>query len=649
MQSDETRSHSTLEWLETNGLGGYASGTFAGLRTRREQGLLIASTPHGKFLSLSALDETIVMGDKRYDLGAQQYPGGTHPKGFKFLKSFSKNLFPEFIYSMPGIEIKKTICMLPHENTTLIIYEVLKAGRKFEMRWRPFCAVRNPFELTVANENIGHAYIFDDGLFRTLNYHGCPELFIEIPHSSFEEDRHWYRNFEYDIDRYHGRFYREDLFTHGTFVTSLQKGSQVGVMITIEEKPPRNIPALFEEEKHRRLQVVEGEWNHFRKSLLLASEQFIVKARENHYSIVASYPCAQHLIRDELIAMPGILFSTNKPEPALIILTRLASQMDGLIPSHDENALQYLSADVSLWYIQAVYLYYMETRDRNFLEEYLPILVEIVSTHEKGTHHNIKVDSDGLLSGGEEGQALTWMDARCEDWIVTPRRGKGVEINALWYNAISIIEYLVTELKGNSLIWTEKALHIKKSFCEVFWDHKTHSLYDYVDGDYCSKEFRPNQLYAISLPFSPMDEYRARLILEGVAAKLLTPRGLRTLAHGSKFYCPVFGGPERHRQEALHQGTVWCHLLGPYCDALYRVKGKYAITEISNLISYFGEHLEEVCLGNISSICDGEAPHHPRGDCIAKAMAVGEMLRVMKQYNLFPKPEKARKSSAKPC
>lgn len=647
MQNDEIYSLSTLEWLETNKLGGYASGTFAGLRTRCEQGLLIASTAQGKFVSLSALDETIVMGSKQYELGSQQYPGVVNPEGYKFLKSFDKGLFPEFVFSMPGIEIKKTIAMLPNENTTLIIYEVIKASRKFEMELKPFCAARSPFELSIANEAIGHAYIFDNGLFRTLNYHGCPELFIEIPNSEFKEDRHWYRNFEYDVDRYHGQFYREDLFTHGSFIVPLQKGARLAITISLEEKPGRKALALFDEENNRRQQLVKGEWNNFRKTLLLASEQFIVNTRENNYFIVASYPRAQHHVRDELIALPGILLATKKTGIARLIITRLASQINGLIPSHDENnGLRYLSVDVSLWFIHIIYLYYLETSDQKFLEEYVPIIKEIIAVHEKGTHHNIKVDdSDGLLSGGEEGQSLTWMDARCEDWIVTPRRGKDVEINALWYNAISIVEYLVTELKENPIIWTEKVQHIKKSFCEVFWDSKTNSLYDYVDGDYYSQEFRPNQLFAISLPFSPIDEYRARIILEGVASKLATSRGLRTLAQGSKLYCPVYGGNEWHRKGALHQGTVWSYLLGAYCDGLHRVKGKYAVTEISNFITYFAEHIEEVCLGNISAIFDGDAPHYPRGESIAQAMAVGEMLRVMKQYNLFSKPEKMSANS----
>ena len=644
MENEAIHSLSTLEWLETNGLGGYACGTFAGLRTRRGHGLLIASTAQGKFLSLSALDETIVAGDKVYELGAGQYPGAIHPKGYQFLKSFGKDLFPEFVYSVLGIEIKKTISMLPDENTTLIIYEVIKAGRKFTMELKPFYAARSPFELSMANEAIGGVYVFDNGLFRTLNYHGCPELFIEIPNSEFKEARQWYRNFEYAIDRGHGQFYREDLFTHGSFSVSLQKGSRFGVLVSAEEKTGRNAVELFEEEKHRRQEAIAGECNPFRKSLLLAAAQFIVKTRENKYSIAASYPHVRHHVRDELIALPGLLLASEKTDIARMIIARLASQRDGLIPSHDENGLRYFSADVSLWFIHVVYLFYLKTEDRVFLEEYVPVIKEIIAAHERGTHHNIKADSDGLLSEGEEGRALTWMDARRGEHSVTPRRGKDVEINALWYNAISIAEYLVTERKENPSIWAEKARRVKKSFHDVFWDTKTNSLFDYVDGAHCSREFRPNQLFAISLPFSPLDEYRARIVLEGVTNKLLTPRGLRTLAHDSKFYRSVYGGSESQRKEALHQGTVWSYLLGAYCDGLHRVKGKYALTEISNLLTYFAEHLEEVCLGNISAIFNGEAPHHPRGESIAQAMAVGEMLRVMKQYRLFSTPEKKTKS-----
>jgi predicted glycogen debranching enzyme len=633
-----------LEWLETNGVGGYASSTISGANTRRYHGLLIASTnpPVGRMNVLSKLDETVVVGEKKFDLGTNQYPGTLHPKGFQYLDQFERDLFPVFIYHAGGIEIKKTIAALHGENTTIVLYEVINAPDVFQLDLLPLYASRDFHSLAHANEFIGKQYVFEEGTFRTLNYHCCPEIFISVPHSQFTPGRTWYYNFEYVVEQHRGMDYKEDLYSHGVFSVELKKSEKLGVIISTDDPTGRDAFQLFETEQKRRQSLVSNFSGHLLlKRLTLAADQFIVK-RKMHSTIVAGYPWFADWGRDTMISLPGLCLVTERFDEAKDILLQFAQfisegMMPNRFPDHGEVP-EYNTMDATWWYFIASYQYYLATADKALVKELLPILEGIVAWHYKGTRFNIQVDAtDELLSGGEEGVQLTWMDAKVAEWVVTPRRGKPVEINALWYNALCIMALFHQEAGSTdkSTLYRTRATKVFNSFNELFWNEQQRYLYDHVNGDYKNTDLRPNQLYAISLPFSLLSDERANAVFEAVSKHLFTSRGLRSLSPLHPDYKPAYKGDVWSRDGAYHQGTVWSYLMGAYIDALFYVKGDSAKNEASQIINSFAEHLNEAGVGTISEIFDADPPHNPRG-CIAQAWSVGEILRVIAKYNLLP-------------
>jgi predicted glycogen debranching enzyme len=631
----------SLEWIETNGLGGYASSTVSGAHSRRYHGLLVAAMhpPVGRTVLLSKLDETLKIGEERYELSANQYPGAVAPKGFNFIKSFERDLFPVFEYEAGGVVLRKTLAAIHGENTTVILYEVVSARKKMEMELMPLCACRDYHSLSHANESIGQPYLFQDGVFRTVNYQGCPEIFISVPGSMFTEDKNWYYNFEYAVEQYRGLDFKEDLYTHGKFSVPLKKGDTLGIIISTDDPTGKDAIELFQTEKKRREQLIKGfGGNKNKQRLALAADQFVVKRGELK-TVIAGYHWFADWGRDTMIALPGLCLTTKRYEDAKNILAAFAGSVSqGMLPNRFPDfgeQPEYNTIDATLWYFNAVYLYYKHTNDKDFIISLLPVLKDIIEWHYKGTRYNIHVAEDNLIYGGQDGVQLTWMDAKVGDWVVTPRKGKVVEINALWYNALSIMAYL-QKAHGNKNEADEmqrKALAVAMSFKQLFWNEAGHFLYDYVDGDYKNDDLRPNQLYAISLPFPLLTGDRAIKVFDKVTEYLLTPRGLRSVAPYFHDYRPVYGGGVWSRDGAYHQGTVWSFLIGAYIDSLIAIKGEDGKPEATRIINTILEHLDEAGVGTISEIFDAEAPHTSRG-CMAQAWGVGEILRVMVEYDL---------------
>jgi predicted glycogen debranching enzyme len=644
MTHDRLKDYNTcrsLEWIETNGLGGYASGTVSGAHTRRYHGMLVAAMhpPVGRMVMVSKLDETIVVGDKRIELSANQYPGAVHPTGFQFLKSFERKFFPEFIFKAGDVEIKKTIACLHGENTTVIIYEVIEAKKNFTLELLPLYACRDFHSLAHANDSIGQPYLFQDGLFRTVNYPGCPEIFISVPGSNFTEAKNWYYNFEYAVEQYRGLDFKEDLYTHGKFLIELKKGSKLGIILSVDDPTGRDAFGLFETEKKRR-EIVTSQFSDKKmlQRLALAADQFIVK-RGDLKTIIAGYHWFSDWGRDTMIALPGLCLATGRLDDAKNILKAFANSVHaGMLPNRFPDygeAPEYNTIDATLWYFHAVFKYFKYSADKSFVESVVPILQGIIEWHYKGTRYNIHVDpEDELIYGGQDGVQLTWMDAKVGDWVVTPRKGKPVEINALWFNALKIMQSLLNEI-GNAKEgekYEMKADTVQKSFNAKFWNAKGF-LYDNIDGDYKDDSIRPNQIYAIALPFPLLTKEKAANVFKTVETQLLTPRGLRSLAASHKDYKPIYGGNPWHRDGSYHQGTVWSFLLGAYIDALILVKGDKGKADASKIIKKFLEHLDEAGVGSVSEIFDADPPHTSRG-CIAQAWGVGEVLRVMVEHEL---------------
>ena len=375
----------------------------------------------------------------------------------------------------------------------------------------------------------------------------------------------------------------------------------------------------------------------------MAADQFIVK-RGDLNTIIAGYHWFADWGRDTMIALPGLCLTVGRVKEAKQILKQFAESVsEGMLPNRFPDygeAPEYNTIDATLWFFHAIHEYYKSTEDKTFLKSIFSVLQEIIAWHYKGTRYNIKVDPDDeLLGGGSEGVQLTWMDAKVGNWVVTPRRGKPVEINALWYNALCCMEVFAETLgqSEEAAQYKTKAARVLKSFNEKFWNEKQKCLYDYIDGNIKNEDLRPNQIYALSLSFPLLSGDRAKKVLQTITDNLLTSRGLRSLAGFHKEYRPAYGGDIWMRDGCYHQGTVWSFLLGPYVDALFYVKGEKGRAEALRLVKRFFDHLDEAGVGTVSEIFDADPPHTPRG-CIAQAWGVGEVLRVILKYNILERP-----------
>jgi predicted glycogen debranching enzyme len=630
------------EWLETNGLGGWSSSSIIGCNTRRYHGLLVAATkpPTERTLLLSKLDETIVINNERFELGVNDYGEAISPKGNQFLKSFSKELFPQWTYEVKGIQLKKTIAMIHDENTVVVMYDVIKAVKPFTMELLPLMAGRFYHSMNHEGPQMHWDADFESGQFHNKP-DGELDIFINIPGSSYEHTPRWFKNFNYTIEKYRGQEFTEDLFNHGIFSVNLKKGDSIGIIISTENASDRDAHDLLAKESLRReLLLNDQPDDETTQQLVLAADQFIVKRGEDLKTVIAGYHWFTDWGRDTMISLPGLCLSTGRFDDARKILAAFAKSVSmGMLPNRFQDngeAPEYNNVDGTLWYFIAVYKYLQATNDKKFvLNEILPVLKDIIEWHHKGTRYHIHDETDGLLYSGEEGVQLTWMDAKVGDWVVTPRTGKAVEIQALWYNALRIYEelLLLNKEKIEAAGITKMAGKVKTSFLHQFWSEEDNYLYDVIEGDYKDNSLRPNQLFAISLPYPVIDGKHGKAVLKLVEEKLCTPVGLRSLPADDSRYIGIYGGDAMHRDSSYHQGTVWSWLLGPYVDALMKTENKNAKLKSKKVIDAFKYHLNEGCIGSVSEIFDADAPHHPRG-CIAQAWGVAEVLRVIKEYEL---------------
>lgn len=639
-----------LEWLETNGIGGWAGSSVVGCNTRRYHSLLMAATvpPAERMNLVSKLDETIVVNDERYELGTNNYGDVITPQGYQYLSGFKKEIFPEWTYEVNGVALKKTISMVHGENTTVILYEVVKAPQVFTLELLPLLSVRGYHSLMHANNAAHWDASFDNNIFRAKVYDATPDIFIKVPNANYQHHPNWFYNFNYSIEQYRGLDFTEDLFNHGKFLVELKQGDSLGIILSTEDPLNKNAVELLLKEKQRRESLIEQPYNGSIKQILtLAADQFIVKRGEDLKTIIAGYPWFTDWGRDTMISLPGLCLSTGRFEDAKKIIAAFAQNVSmGMLPNRfqDNNEPpEYNNVDGTLWYFIAIKKYLDATDDEAFIiSEILPVLKDIIDWHFRGTRYNIHVADDGLLYAGEVGQQLTWMDARIGSWVVTPRMGKAVEIQALWYNALKIFAELLrmnAQEKDAELVEIS-ALKAKQSFEEKFWYDEGNYLYDVIDeNNETDKTLRPNQLFAISLPYALIEEAKAAAVLEVVEEQLYTPVGLKSLPKTDSHYIPVYGGDAWHRDSAYHEGTVWSWLLGPYVDALIKVNDLR--DKAQKVIDDFSYHLNEACIGSVSEIFDADAPHHPRG-CFAQAWGVAEILRVIREYNFSETIEKEK-------
>ncbi len=625
------------EWLETNGIGGWASSTISNGHTRRYHGLLVAAThpPVGRMVLLTKLEETLVHDATRIELGTNVYPGSVHPQGYRYLTAFTQDFSPLFTYEAGSIVLQKRVVAIHGENTTVIQYKVIEAPGEFQLELRPFVAGREYHSLTQANANINRESQLADNVWSYQPYAQVPTLYMLVPGTSFTARADWYYNFEYLREKERGLDFHEDLFTPGIFTISLQAGAQLTLIVSTENPISRNAENLLAGERARRknLITVLPIADDLTQALSLAADQFVVRRGADLKTIIAGYHWFTDWGRDTMIALPGLTLITRRYDDAKKILRVFAENIDqGMLPNRFPDVgeqPEYNTVDATLWFFVAAYKHFLYTQDKVFLKEtLLPAMADILDWHQRGTRYGIHMASDCLLAAGNPDIQLTWMDAKVGDWVVTPRNGKAVEINALWYNALAIYARLLQTVGRNkkAQIYQALAEKVVKRFVQVFWNPQGGYLFDVIDGEKSDGAIRPNQILALSLPFPLLGRNRARQVLKTIEDHLLTPVGLRSLSPQDPDYHPTYEGSPFLRDSAYHQGTVWAWLLGPYLTALVRVRGKTGQKQGLKLLQAVRNHLAEAGIGQISEIFDGDAPHTPRG-CIAQAWSVAEIGR----------------------
>lgn len=629
------------EWLETNGLGGFASSTIVGLNTRRYHGLLVAATrpPVGRMVLLSKLDETLVIDGLRYELSTNQYPDTIHPRGYQYLKGFRLDPFPVLTYEVAGVVVEKSVFMIQGENSTAIQYAVGTANAtlpdNIELEVCPLIAFRDYHSTAHENGALDPHVEWEEGLATVAPYDGLPSLYVAHNAGECETTGFWYRNFEYQVERERGLDFREDLFNPFVLRFDVLRYPKPSVIASTERRDVGRSAAYREEEIKRRQEVIEvsASGSELVRTLVAAADQFIV-ARGNENSVIAGYHWFSDWGRDTMIALPGLALATGRFDLARSILLAFAPFVDqGMLPNRFPDAgetPEYNTVDATLWYFEAVRALLHHTDDYKFIQTHLyDVLVDILDWHQRGTRYGIGLDEDGLLNSGEAGVQLTWMDAKVGDWVVTPRSGKAVEIQALWYNALRVMEQLARKFgdKANQLRYGQIAARAKRSFNKSFWNEPQGCLFDVVDGNTRDNSIRPNQIFAVSLTHTMLSRDKARQVVEVVKRELLTPFGLRSLAQSDSHYRGRYEGDPLSRDGAYHQGTVWAWLMGPFITAYLKVTaGKNGQEQVAQWLSGFSAHLRDACLGQVSEIFDGDAPHQPRG-CVAQAWSVAELLR----------------------
>lgn len=639
--SGDFEAASSREWLETNGIGGFASGTISGANTRRYHGLLTAALrpPLGRITMLSKFEENVEFDGQAFDLSSDQFPDVVSPQGYRFIKEFRLDPFPVWTYEIGDILIEKRIFMIHGSNTTVCRWAVVGGPRsRLRLVLKPLLSFVDYHSLQHESPSIRFGYTVNENRISIVSEPDTSELYISHSGAEITHTGHWYKNFEYAIEKERGFDFSEDLFQ--PFELAFDLGSGPAVIFASAE-PGQDIAyeVVESSEMKRREALIEkaDAFSDLEKQLVLAADQFVVSRGSGH-TVIAGYPWFSDWGRDTMIALNGLTLATGRQEIARDIILEFSRHIsEGMLPNRFPDAgdeAEYNTVDATLWYFEAVRAYLEKTGDTEFVNEHIyDKLADIISWHLRGTRYNIHVDTDGLLDAGSPEVQLTWMDAKIGDYVVTPRNGKAVEIQALWYNALLTMADLADELGEPDEGGRYRAMAdlCRLSFNGAFWNEEEQSLFDVVENGSRDASVRPNQIFAVSLHHSMLDRERAARVLERVERDLLTPVGLRSLSSDDADYCPVYIGSPFDRDSAYHQGTVWGWLIGPFVDAYRRVHADQADVEerVQGMLSGFRSHLLEAGVGQVSEIFDAESPHSPRG-CFAQAWSVAELLRVLR-------------------
>jgi predicted glycogen debranching enzyme len=632
----------TSEWLVTNSIGGYASGTVAGLLTRRYHGLLVAALtpPLGRTLLLAKLEEEVRYDGQTYALSTNRWADGAiNPAGYRLIDCFELDgTLPVWTFTLAESQLEKRLWMEPGANTTYLSYTVLSGTKPLQLSLKALINYRNYHGDTRATdwpirlEPVAHGV-------KVIAFPTATPFYLLANRGEISPAYTWYYGFDLAVERYRGLTDREDHLHAATITTMLRPGESITVVASTEPTPDLDkATALQRRQTYEKSILALATQAHpnapdWVQSLMLAADQFIVQratpANPNGKTVIAGYPWFSDWGRDTMIALPGLTLTTGRWDVARSILLTFAQHVDrGMLPNRFPDAgevPEYNTVDATLWYFQAVRAYHAATGDDELLRQLYPVLADILNWHQRGTRYHIQMDAhDGLLFAGESGVQLTWMDAKVGDWVVTPRIGKPVEVNALWYGALRSQGHFAHCLGYLNQPYNTLAERVATRFSR-FWNPSTGYCYDVIDGPKGDDPtLRPNQIFAVSLPDSLLNREQQQRIVEACQTYLLTPVGLRSLASSHPDYQGHYGGNQRQRDGAYHQGTVWGWLLGPFALAHWRVYQNPA--QALTFLEGMAPHLSAHGLGTISEIFDGDSPFTPRG-CFAQAWSVAEILR----------------------
>jgi len=665
------------EWLVTNGIGGYASGTIAGLLTRRYHGLLVAALkpPLARTLMLAKLDETAVYADRHYPLYTNRWADSAiEPHGYNFIESFYlEETTPVWRFALGDAILSKRIWMQQGANTTYIQYHLHRASKPVSLAVKALVNYRDYHHTTRAGDWPVSLETLTEGVCVTA-FDGAAPLYLLTDAAAEAQFRvsaplyNWYYGFDLAAEKRRGLEYCEDHLHAATFHLTIAPGNSVTLIASTEKNPELNGAKALEMRRTYNGQLLQnfspaGESPDWIDRLVLAADQFIVNRplpeEPEGKTIIAGYPWFSDWGRDTTIALPGLTICTGRWEIARSILRTFARYVDrGMLPNRFPDAggaPEYNTADATLWYFEAIRAYCDCTGDDELLTELWPKLCEILDWHFRGTRYNIRVDpDDGLVYAGETGVQLTWMDAKIGDWVVTPRIGKPIELSALWYNALQAMASFARRLGKSHQEYDRLGDRTSAGFTR-FWNDSTSYCYDVLDGPNGNdNSLRPNQIFAVSLPLDSIPPRSASSLLPGMRGKetprytplltpiqrrdvvdacaegLLTSHGLRSLSPEHPQYCGVYAGDQLQRDRAYHQGTVWGWLMGPFVLAHLHVYKDPA--QAREFLAPMVHHIKSGGVGSLSEIFEGDAPHSPRG-CTAQAWTVAEVLRAWLAIN----------------
>ena len=625
---------SSREWLETNGIGGFASSTISGSHTRRYHGLLTAATrpPLGRITTVSKFLESLIIGDDTFQLSTSRFSGKVDSQACQYISRFRLDPFPVWNFRFGEIELEKKLFMPADSNTTVVTYSILENKKEHDvlLEIKPLLAFVDYHHLQHEDPRFQSDFVATNGEVGIRPYPEMPEVFFLHNAIAVETAGDWYKSFEYAIEQERGFEFQEDLFQPFVMRFDLQRPAEVIVTTEQNTKPASR---LEKDEIRRRRGLVKtaNAEDETMQTLALAADQFIVKRGSGH-TVIAGYPWFSDWGRDTMISLPGLTLATNRRRIAREIILEFSEHIsEGMLPNRfpdQGEEAEYNTVDATLWYFEAIRAYAEKSGDfktvRNDLYEKLSL---VVAAHLRGTRYNIHVDTDGLLYAGEPGVQLTWMDAKVGDKVITPRTGKPVEIQALWYNALKIMQDFAMRFghSEDASRFASMADLAKLSFNAVFWNESANCLFDVVGNVERDASIRPNQIFAVSLGHAILETERMKNVVDRVEAELLTPVGLRSLSPHDPAYVPYYRGTPFERDSAYHQGTVWAWLIGPFVDG-YRKVYPEREDRIQEFLAPLAGHLNEAGVGQISEIFDAEPPHAPRG-CTAQAWSVAEVLR----------------------